>query len=182
MKPKLYIVTGSPFKFQDLAYKLNEFFDCEQKKWDEHEIQGTAEEIITDKLIKAYKKFGGNVLVDDVSVAMDALNGFPGPYMKYFWDYMTPFEMGNKFAGTRLSATCRLGLCRGENDIIIAEGTFHGTIVTPKDNNHQGRDFEIFVKLDGTDKIMLELTDAERNKHSHRGKAMENLLEILNKK
>ncbi|MES2315582.1 MAG: non-canonical purine NTP pyrophosphatase [Patescibacteria group bacterium] len=181
MKPKLFIVTGSDFKFHDLSYKLKDFFDCEQRPWDEHEIQGEPGEIITDKVKKAYKKFGGAVLVDDVSVYFEFLNGFPGPYMKDFFNVMTPYEMGHKFSGTRIKAVCRLALCRGEDDIIMGVGEFNGVIVAPKEKDHKGRWFELFVKLDGTDKIMLELTDEERNKHSHRGKAMENLLELLKK-
>ncbi len=179
MKPKLYIVTGSPFKFGDLSAKLNKFFECEQKVWNDYEIQGEPEEILRHKLKKAYETFQHPVLVDDVSVALEALGGFPGPYMKDFWNHMTPYEMGNKFAGTRISATCRLGLQRGDNNIIIAEGTFHGTIVAPKDNEHKGRDFEIFVKLDGMDKVMIEYKPEEFYQFSHRGKAMKNLLEIL---
>ncbi len=180
-KPKLYIVTGSPFKFQDLSAKLGEHFDCEQKLWSEPEIQGDPEEIVRHKLKTAYKTFKMPVLVDDVSVAIGALNGFPGPYMKDFWKCFTPYEMGVKFTGSKVSATCRLGLCRGENDIIIAEGTHHGKIVTPKNNDHKGRDFELFVQLDGTDKVMLEYTTEEKNEFSHRGRAMKNLLEIIKK-
>ncbi len=181
MKPKLYIVTGSPFKFGDLSAKLSEFFDCEQKHWNESEIQGDPEEIIRHKLDRAYEVFKHPVLVDDVEVNLEALNGFPGPYMKDFWSRMTAYEMGNKFADTRISATCRLGLCRKEGEAIIAEGTFHGTIVAPKDNEHKGRDFEIFVKLDGMDKVMLEYKPEEFYEQSHRGRAMKNLLAILKK-
>lgn len=181
MKPKLYIVTGSAFKFDDLALKLNEFFDCEKKEWNEPEIQGDPKEIITHKLKRAYEIFKHPVLVDDVSVNIEALNGFPGPYMKDFWKCFTPFEMGNKFVGSRISATCQLGLCLGEGDITIAEGTFHGKIIAPKDNDHKGREFELFVVLDGTDKPMLELSTEEKNEFSHRGLAMKNLLEVLKK-
>lgn len=181
MKPKLFIVTGSVFKFGDLAAKLGEYFDCEQRVWDQPEIQGDPEEIIKHKLKKAYEIFKHPVLVDDVSVNMEALNGFPGPYMKDFWKCFTPEEMGKKFAGSKISATCRLGLCRGENDIVIAKGDFHGSIIAPTHNNHQGREFELFVVLDGMDKVMLELTPEERKEVSHRGKAMKNLLEMLEK-
>ncbi|MBI3306096.1 non-canonical purine NTP pyrophosphatase [Candidatus Nomurabacteria bacterium] len=179
MKPKLLIVTGSPFKFGDLALRLNEFFDCEQKEWDEHEIQGDPEEIVKHKAKRAYEKFKQPVLVDDVSVSIGELNGFPGPYMKDFWKCFTPYEMGVKFAGSRVSATCYLGLCRGEGDVLIAEGMHEGKIIAPKHNEHQGRNFELFVQLDGTDKVMLEFTPEERTKFSHRGKAIRNLLEIL---
>ena len=181
-KPKLFIVTGSPFKFKDLSAELGKFFDCEQKIFDKPEIQGNPEEIIRHKLKTVYDIFKQPVLVDDVSVSMEALNGFPGPYMKDFWKHLTPEEMGKKFAGTRISATCRLGLCRGEGDMVIAEGTFHGKIVAPKHNNHKDRYFELFVQLDGTDKVMLEYNPQEILEFSHRGRAMKNLLEILKKK
>lgn len=181
MKPKLLIVTGSKFKFGDLAFKLKDFFDCEQRIFNAPEIQGDPDEIIRYKLKTVYDIYKQPVLVDDVSVSMEALGGFPGPYMKDFAKCFTPEEMGKKFAGTRISSTCRLGLCRGENDIIISEGTFYGDIIAPAHNNHQNREFELFVKLDGTDKVMLEMTDEERNKHSHRGKAIRNLIEILSK-
>lgn len=179
MRPKLYIVTGSKFKFEDLALKLNKFFDCEQKVWDEDEIQGDPDQIIRHKLKKAYEKFQAPVLVDDVSTHIAELNGFPGPYMKDFWKSFNPYEMGNKFAGSRIRAVCRLGLCRGPEDIIIAEGEFNGVIVPPKDNEHKGRFFELFVKLDGMDKVMLEYTSEEKNEFSHRGHAMKNLLSKL---
>src|SRR3989338_2268664 len=181
-KQKLFIVTGSPFKFKDLSAELGKFFDCEQKIFDKPEIQGDPEEIIRHKLKTIFEIFKHPVLVDDVSVSMEALNGFPGPYMKDFWKHFTPEEMGKKFAGTRISATCRLGLCRGEGDIVISEGTFHGKIIPPKNNEHLGRYFELFVQLDGTDKPMLEYSIEEKNEFSHRGKAMKNLLEILKKK
>ncbi len=181
MRPKLYIVTGSKFKFGDLSLKLGEFFDCEKKPWNDPEIQGNPDEIIKYKLQRAYEIYKHPVLVDDVSVNMEALNGFPGPYQKDFWKCFTPYEMGHKFAGSRISATCRLGLCRGPEDIVIVEGTFEGVIVPPKDNDHKGREFELFVKLDGMDKVMLEYHPSEYYDSSHRGRAMKNLLEILKK-
>lgn len=181
MKPKLYIVTGSKFKFGDLSAKLNEYFDCEQKPWNEPEIQGDPDEIIRHKLNRAYEVYKHPVLVDDVEVNMEALGGFPGPYMKDFWNYIPPYEMGVKFAGTRIKSICRLGLCRGPEDIVIVEGEFNGKIVVPKDKDHQGRDFEFFVILDGMDKVMIDYPVEEKNKFSHRGKATDNLLEILKK-
>ncbi len=179
MKPKLFIVTSSKFKFGDLSEKLNEYFDCEQRPWNEPEIQGDPEEIIKHKLKRAYEVYQHPVLVDDVTVNMEALNGFPGPYMKDMWKYFTPQELGIKFAGSRISSTCRLGLCKGENDTIIVEGTFHGTIVAPTHNNHRDRDFELCVKLDGMEKVMLEYTPSEFYEVSHRGRAMKKLLDIL---
>ncbi|HTE49113.1 MAG TPA: non-canonical purine NTP pyrophosphatase [Candidatus Paceibacterota bacterium] len=180
-KPKLFIVTGSDFKFKDLSTGLNEFFDCEQKDWNEPEIQGDPEDIIRHKIKTAYEVFKQPVLVDDVSVHVGELNGFPGPYMKDFWKCFTPEEFGLKFAGSRIKAICRLGLCRKEGEVIIAKGEFNGKIIVPKNNDHHGRFFEIFAQLDGMPKPMINYTTEEKNEFSHRGKAMKNLLKILQK-
>jgi len=179
MKPKLFIVTSSSLKFKELSLGLSEFFDCEQKTLDEPEIQGKPEAILRYKLTRAYLAFQNPVLVDDVSVDIEELGGFPGPYMKDFWKCLSPYEMGVKFAGSSINATCRLGLCRGEGDIVVAESTFHGKIVTPKDKDHKERWFELFVQLDGMDRLMIEYSIEEKNKFSHRGLAMKNLIKIL---
>jgi non-canonical purine NTP pyrophosphatase (RdgB/HAM1 family) len=179
MKPKLLIVSGNELKYKELSHRLSEFFECEQRDWDEPEIQGTPEEIIKHKLKSAYEKFKLPVLVDDVVVNLGVLNGFPGPYMKDFFKCFTPYEMGIKFAGSRMRTACYLGLQRDENDIIITEGSFDGVVVVPKEDNHDGRYFDIFFQADGQDKPMIEFTTEEKNKFSHRGKAMDKLIEIL---
>ena len=132
MKPKLLIVTSSDFKFQELSVMLGEFFDCEQRDWTEPEIQGEPEEILRHKLGRAYEIFKQPVLVDDSSTHIEALNGFPGPYMKDFWKCFTPYEMGHKFAGSQIRAVCIIGLEWGGGDTIIAKGEFNGVIVPQK--------------------------------------------------
>ncbi len=181
MKPKLLIVTGNAMKFTELSSKLGEFFDCEQKVWNEPEIQGDPEEIIKHKLLRAYEIFKQPVLVDDTSVHFEALNGFPGPYAKDFWKCFTPYQAGVKFAGTRIKIVNHIGLCLEGGKMILTLGVVEGNIVAPKDNDHKGREFDIFMQVDGTNKPMIEFSPEEKNKFSHRGLAMKNLLEILNK-
>jgi inosine/xanthosine triphosphate pyrophosphatase family protein len=82
--------------------------------------------------------------------------------MKDFWKCFTPQEFGVKFAGSRISATCSLGLCRREGDFVVAKGIFNGVIIKPKNNKHKGRYFEIFAKLDDMDKPMIEYTTEEK--------------------
>lgn len=179
MKPKLFIVTGNAMKFEELSLKLGEFFDCEQRPWNEPEIQGAPEDIIKHKLARAYEVFKMPVFVDDTSVHLEALNGFPGPYMKDFWKCFSPQEMGVKFAGSRIKVVNHVGICRGEDDFIFTKGVVEGNIVAPTHNDHKGREFDLFMVVDGTDKPMLEYSTEEKNKFSHRGRAMDNLLEIL---
>lgn len=166
-------------KFRELSKALSLFFDCERKELNEPEIQGNPDEIIRHKMLRAYEVFRAFVLVDDVSAHFDELKGFPGPYIKYLWDHFTPEEAGEKFEGTRMTAVCRLGLCRTPEDIIIVRGEASGTIIKPSHNNHRGQDFDLFLVVDGTDKPMIEFSPDEKNKFSHRGKALNELLKIL---
>lgn len=180
MKPKLAIVTGNSLKFNELSTRLSEFFDCEQKVLGGYiEIQGTAEEILRHKLIAAYEVFNEAVLVDDTSLHFEELGGFPGPYIKDFNRCLEAWQMGEKFAGTRVTVAARLGLCRAPGDIIIGLGEIAGDVIFPKTHDDQGRDFDLFVQVDGTDKPMIEMTPEEKNLHSHRGRALDSLLSKL---
>ncbi len=182
MKPKLAIVTGNTLKFRELSLKLGEFFDCEQKQVDGYEIQGKPEDILRHKLAHAFEVLQEPVLVDDTSVHFSALNGFPGPYIRDFFSAFKPFEMGEKFAGSRIEVVCRLGLMRGANDVIIGEGRINGDVVKPKVQDDNGREFDLFVQIDGTDRPMIEFSAEEKNKFSHRGRALDDLLHKLSLK
>ena len=182
MKPKLTIVTGNTLKFQELSVALGEFFDCEQKVLKGYsEIQGKPEEILRHKLEAAYREFQEPVLVDDTSLHFETLNGFPGPYIKDFLECFSPYQMGMKFVGTRVSLACRLGLYTGVDKPTIGIGIIAGDVVEPKPIDPGLREFDLFIKADGTDKVMLEFTIEEKNTFSHRGLAIKNLLEQLKK-
>lgn len=180
MKPELVVVTGNPLKFRELSHALSEFFVCVQKELSDYkEIQGTAEEILKHKVKAAYEKFKEPVLVDDTSVYLSDLGGFPGPYIRSFFEHMSPYDMGVKFAGSRIKIQCLLGMKFSEDEEIIVEGVIEGDVVTPREKDHQGREFDFFVKMDGTDTVMVDLSVEEKNKVSHRGKALKVLMEKL---
>ena len=105
-KPKLFIVTGSPFKFQDLSAELGKYFDCEQKIWDQPEIQGDPEEIIRHKLKTVYDIF---------SVECPFRIQLPEDCEKSnFKDQSLTLERGlilSEFGSSRGFRNCR---CRGE--------------------------------------------------------------------
>ena len=45
------------------------------------EVQGTAMEVIIDKLNRAKQQAPGPVIVEDTCLSFNAFNGLPGPYM-----------------------------------------------------------------------------------------------------
>lgn len=180
MKPKLAIVTGNPLKFRELSAKLSEHFDCEQKVLENYfEIQGTPEEILRHKLEAAYSAFHEAVLVDDTIVHFDELGGFPGPYMKDFTRAIPIYDMGVKFAGTRMQVVSMLGLYDGKGEPLFATGKVEGDVVMPKNIDPGIREFDLFMKVDGTDKPMIEYTYEEKNTFSHRGRALDDLISKL---
>ena len=183
MKPKLAIVTGNELKYRELSIALAPFFECEQREISGyHEIQGTAERIFAHKLQAAYDAFKMPVLVDDVSVHFDSWNGFPGPYMKDLLTAVKPYEMGAKFKGEHVEVVCRLGICFSPEELLIAKGSVHGTIVPAEDRYQDVMHFDICVQLDGMDKPMMEFTPEEKNEFSHRGLALKELLKQLKNK
>ncbi len=179
MLPKLTIVTGNELKFIQIAHALREYFNCEKGIFETYEIQGTPEEILHDKLLRAYDYFKTPVLVDDTSLHLDSLNGFPGSYIRDFLQCMRPYEMGKKFAGTRMKVISRIGLMKSPEDFILGEGVVEGVVSDPKDRDPGLREFELFFQPDGLDRPMIDFEPTEVLSFSHRGKALQNLVEKL---
>jgi inosine/xanthosine triphosphate pyrophosphatase family protein len=180
MKEKLTIVTGNPLKFQQLAHSLGEYFDCEQGVFDTYEIQGIEEEIVMDKLARAYDYFKTPVLVDDTSLHLDELNGFPGSYIRDFLRYLPSYDMGKKFKGTRFKLVSRLGLMKDKDTVIMGIGSIEGMVVDPKVKEPGIRVFDNFIQPDGFDRPLIEFTPEETMEFSHRGNAVRDLIIKLN--
>jgi inosine/xanthosine triphosphate pyrophosphatase family protein len=68
---------------------------------------------------------------------------------------------------------------KSKDEIIIGRGSVCGTIIEPKDNNHNGRLFDLFIVPDGKDKPMIEFDEKEKNEFSHRGNALRDLISKL---
>ncbi len=183
MKPKLIIATGNAMKFREIAPVLSEYFDCEQREMqDYHEIQGSTEEIIKHKLAAAYRAFNLPVLVEDTSAHFSALNGFPGPYIRDFFSCFTPYEMGKKFVGSRITTKSHMGIAFGPEEFLIVTGVVEGLVIEPKMTTAGDREFDLFTQYDGTDGPAIEFSDEEKNAYSHRGNAIRLLLEKLKEK
>lgn len=92
MDQTLHYVTGSESKFLTAQYNLQKFgITIAQTVLDIQEIQAeTTAEVALDKAKKAFALVGEPVLVSDHGWYVTALNGFPGPYMKYVNDWLQP--------------------------------------------------------------------------------------------
>lgn len=193
----LYLVTGNEGKAREFSAILGttvEILPLKLRK----EIQGTPEEIALTKLEDVFEQpelqlvrlevsTNVGVIVDDVSFPMKALYGLPGPYIKSF---LEPPEGEDPDRGIQLlcdiarwsgkrdvRAICTLGYATSPKDKRIFQGVANGIIVPPRGTNGFGWD-RIF-QPEGYSQTYAEMTLEEKNKISHRAKAVEQLREYL---
>ena len=151
-----------------------------------------APEIIEDgktfeenSLIKSrtiFNKYGIPVIADDSGLSVEQLNGAPGVYSARYAGENATYKENNEKLLRELSSfppphKAKFVCCASyvdSNTEIIAFGELHGEIITEfRGENGFGFD-PIFVPED-YDKTLAELFLEEKNRISHRAKAMNNL-------
>lgn len=144
--------------------------------------------IAKDKAMLAAQLAGGPCLVEDTSLQFTALGGMPGPYIKWFQDSLKSAGLYNILAAYEdksATAVCTLAFCPAPHaDPVLFTGECRGTIVAPVEGRGFGWD-SIFVPTteDGEmhSKPFSLMTTEEKNKNSHRGKAVRRYAEWLGK-
>ncbi|EFE37445.1 hypothetical protein TRV_07926 [Trichophyton verrucosum HKI 0517] len=77
-------VTGNKNKLAEVQAILQGTIEVESVSVDVPELQGTIEDIAREKCRKAAEAVNGPALTDDTALEFNALNGLPGPYIKWF--------------------------------------------------------------------------------------------------
>lgn len=184
---EIVLITGNPGKLAELQVVFPPEVGLDYEKLDIEEIQGEGDsrKIVDDKLRRAYEAIGKPVIVEDVSAELVALNGLPGPFVKFF---ERPKKEGGLGKGglyilllghddKRATIRCTMGYFDGQADPVIVEGVTHGTIVEPRGENGFGFD-SCFVP-DGHTRTQAEMTPEEKNQISYRYLAAKALTEAL---
>lgn len=125
----------------------------------------------------AYEQLGGGdpVLVDDAGLFVEALGGFPGPYSAYVENTLGIERVANiALAESDHAASFRavIGFTDGST-VETFEGRCRGSIVPPRGTGGFGYD-PIFAHGDQT---FAEMSVAQKNAISHRGRALERFAE-----
>ena len=127
-------------------------------------------------------------LADDSGICVSALNGAPGVYSARYAGEPKSDQRNNEkllaeLAGKpdrRAHYVCVLALCHRADDPqpLIAEGEWHGEIIAaPRGSGGFGYDPFFFVPSHGC--TAAELDADEKNRISHRGTALQSLLQRL---
>lgn len=144
----------------------------------------TFEENSLIKAKEAYKLSKTWTLADDSGLCIDALDGAPGIHSARYAntpqariDRVLKEMQGieNRFARFK----CCMTLLNPEGEVAFSHtGVCEGSIINEQ-RGINGFGYDPIFLLDGLDKTMAELSEEEKNKISHRGKALEAILNYV---
>lgn len=176
---KLIFVTGNKSKVKEARMILSDF-EIEQKEMEIPELQGHRDIVIKEKARLAAEKLSEACFVEDTSLCFTALNDLPGVYIKEFANRLRLdglVKMLSAYEDKSAKAIVMIGFCEPGKEPICFEGVIKGTIVEPRGEKRFVWD-PIF-QPDGYDKTFAEMSQEEKNKISHRKKALVKFKEFL---
>lgn len=128
------------------------------------------------------------VLADDSGLVVDALNGEPGIYSARYMGEDTPYSIKNANIIERLEGVkdedrsarfvCAIAAVLPDGKELEAEATYEGRIGY-EERGVNGFGYDPIFYLPDRDVYSAELDPDEKNKISHRGKALEKMKVIL---
>lgn len=170
MKP-FVLVTGNRGKIAEARLTLGT--DLEAVEVDLPEIQSLDYmEVVRDKADEAWRRLGRPLVVEEAGLDLAALNGFPGPLVKWMLQAVGAEGMArtaHAMGDSRASARCFLLYRDGDREV-IAEGRTEGALVLPPRGTH-GFGWDPVFLPDGSALTFAELSGSEKSAVSHRGKA-----------
>lgn len=168
-------VTGNAKKLDEVRRIIGDSLPLQSVKLDLPELQGEPEDISKEKARLASQQINGPVLVEDTCLCFNALKGLPGPYIKWFLEKIGHEGLNNllvAYEDKSAYAQCIFSLAFGpDSEPLTFVGRTEGKIVPPRGPPNFGWD-PIF-QPDGYTQTYAEMPKEEKNRISHRGKALD---------
>lgn len=131
---------------------------------------------------------GDVVLADDSGLAVDYIGGEPGIYSARYMGEDTSYEIKNRNIIQRLEGAsgqersarfvCAIAAVLPDGRVVHTEGTMEG-LIAPEPAGDGGFGYDPILYLPEYGKTSAELTMEEKNRISHRGKALEAMKRVL---
>lgn len=196
-KRTITFVTGNKNKLAEVQRLLSAGasgpsipFEVDNAKLDLPELQGSPEDIAREKCEAASQRLRTAVLTEDTCLCFHALNGLPGPYIKWFLEelghdglnkLLDGFDDRQAYARTIVAFSPGPG-----REVQLFDGRTEGRIVQSRGSGDFGWDavFEPTREEQGGGgdddiKTYAEMTKDEKNAISHRGRAFRKFREYL---
>lgn len=138
------------------------------------------DEVLRHKLAGALAVLGAPVVVEETGLELAALNGFPGPLVKWMLEAIGPEEIARTalaLGDPHARAVCLLAWSDGETTV-VGRGESSGELVLPV-RGTAGFGWDPVFRPDGDSRTYGEMTDAEKDAIGHRGRAWRDLLSQL---
>lgn len=187
-KPSITFVTGNKKKLEEVKRILcvdgNAAlpFAITSRKVDLPELQGNPIEIAKEKCSDAAREVGGAVITEDTSLCFAALDGLPGPYIKWFLESCGHAGLINIIAFSddkSAYAQTVVAFCPGpEKDVVVFDGRTMGKIVQARGSLDFGWD-PIFEPDEGGGLTYAEMSKEGKDAISHRSRAFSQLRSYL---
>ena len=194
MKKRIIFATGNAGKMKEIKSKFSDF-DGENVSMKEAGIDCEIEENGTsfeeNALIKAkaiHKITGDIVLADDSGLEVDYLNKEPGIYSARYMGEDTPYSVKNENIIKRLEGVpvekrtarfvCVIAAVLPDGSTKVVRKTIEGYIGY-EEKGENGFGYDPIFMVPEYNKTTAELTMEEKNKISHRGKALQTMKEEL---
>lgn len=140
---------------------------------------------------RAIMKLTGQItMADDSGLEIDYLNKAPGVYSARFMGHDTSYDIKNKALIQKLEGVkgsdrsgrfvCAIAVCFPDGREIVKRGTIEG-LIAEEIKGDNGFGYDPIVYLPEYGKTSGELAPEEKNKISHRGKALALIKEELDK-
>jgi len=188
---KLVFATNNPNKIKELQSILGDKFQILSLKDigcfdDIPETSNTLEGNASQKAFYVYNKYKINCFADDTGLQIEALNGEPGVYSARYAGAENNSVANMQKALSKLNGiNNRKAFFRTVISLIIDgketqfEGIVRGNILeAPRGNSGFG--YDPIFQPEGYTTTFAEMDLAEKNKISHRGRAVKKLVEFLN--
>lgn len=154
----------------------------------EEDIPETGDTLEENALLKVryvYEKFGMNCFADDTGLLVDSLNGEPGVYSARYagpqkdsndnMDLLLS-NLSDKNDRTARFKTVMALILHGEEHLFI--GTVEGKIIDAK-KGAEGFGYDPIFEPENSGKTFAEISLEEKNKMSHRARALEKMIHFL---
>lgn len=188
---KLVFATNNPHKLQEIKHLLNNSIEllCLSDIPCDDEIpenQETLEGNAAEKSFYIFDKYGLNCFADDTGLEIEALNGEPGVYSARYAGKERDSEKNMNLVLEKLSGTKnRKARFRTVISLVIDghetqfEGIVDGEILEEK-RGQTGFGYDPIFRPEESTSSFAEMTLEEKSKISHRGRAVQKLVEYLN--
>ena len=189
-KPTLVIASGNAHKIKEIAEIFTQYNVVSQKQMGFNEdVEETGATFMENAIIKATaaaQALDLPVLADDSGLCVDALNGAPGVYSARYSgrhgddkaNRETLLKAMQGVENRKAHFACALALVYPNGEKITAVGQTHGKILQ-EETGDGGFGYDPLFESDDLQKSFGVATAEEKNSVSHRGRALQNLLEKL---